>query len=297
MKLDYKVLWIEDDDEWIDASKDFLRDIIEDLGFRYLVEFRNGPDCSKEDFDDPSYDLILMDYELHLGINGIKLLDMIKELRVYTDILFYSGKEDQMRDAVRKKGNIDGIYMCNRKDVIDRAEELIEFALKKVLDTNNVRGIVMAEVSRLDSHMKDIIIKAHEDFFDEELKLQNKEKICGRLNGFLDQKVEEIKELSSDEGDSITEIISNFMFDSNKKARSLGWVVEKLKLNRGLSFISNEYTTEVLKKRNKLAHVEDDGSDCAGLSGKELLQIRLDLIKHSDNILKIHDEVFNEYDE
>ena len=78
MRLDYNILWFEDDTVSYNGKKEIVKAIVEDeLGF-YLPEPRreiNGDNIEDINYDD--YDLLLVDLNL-AGTRGTNLIDKIR---------------------------------------------------------------------------------------------------------------------------------------------------------------------------------------------------------------------------
>ena len=101
MKLKYKILWIENEQDWVDSIEDQIQEYLEDLGFTYDMKL-----ISKEEknIDYNDYDLILMDLNLADQPNGAELISKIRELGSYTDVVFYSSMGiDELREKGKEK--------------------------------------------------------------------------------------------------------------------------------------------------------------------------------------------------
>jgi CheY-like chemotaxis protein len=71
MRLDFNVLWVEDNQANVHAQRDRIQALIRKEGFRLRVEFAASVDEAKkllsEDIYGDHIDLILMDYDLGPG--------------------------------------------------------------------------------------------------------------------------------------------------------------------------------------------------------------------------------------
>ena len=85
MNLKYKILWIENEQDWVESIEDKILDYLNDLGFDFE---KNLISKEEKDFDYNYYDLILMDLNLADQPNGAELISKIRELGVYTDVVF-----------------------------------------------------------------------------------------------------------------------------------------------------------------------------------------------------------------
>lgn len=164
MKLDYSILWFEDKPDWLEPVQGILEIEMEDLGFRLFVDNQANGNNLAELVSNPKFDLILMDFDLQKtrgeDMNGDELIRQIRhDHGVLTEVVFYSvNKMDVLRDALHKSGTSDGVYYFSRdKDIAPNIQKIINTTIKKVMDTNNMRGLAMASVANCDRHVIDAI--------------------------------------------------------------------------------------------------------------------------------------------
>ena len=92
MKLDYKILWIEDDESFkISIKKDIEHHIL-DKGFNPIIETPNklsSENIKTENFKD--YDLMLIDFTLKslADQSGDIIIEKIRRKSIFTNIVFY----------------------------------------------------------------------------------------------------------------------------------------------------------------------------------------------------------------
>lgn len=163
MRLKYKILWIENEEDWVDSIYDQIQEHLSDLGFEFEKKLIAK---EEESVNYDEYDLILMDLNLAEQPNGAELIERIRNLNVFTDIVFYSSVGiDTLREKGREK-NLEGVYYSGRtpdSSFVRKVCQVIDSTIKKVQDLSNLRGLVMAEVSDLDSLMDEIIVKYYVD--------------------------------------------------------------------------------------------------------------------------------------
>jgi CheY-like chemotaxis protein len=158
MNLTYKILWFEDEKDFVDSYTPYLQGYIEELGFKFLQPHIEKDNSNSHKIDFSKYDLILMDYKLSDGDRGDVIINKIRELDIYTEIVFYSASEmKELRTAIHDK-ELDGVFCANRGEgFLPKVRDIIRLTLKKILDLNTMRGIVMAVVSDFDEKMLNII--------------------------------------------------------------------------------------------------------------------------------------------
>jgi CheY-like chemotaxis protein len=163
MKLVYKILWIDNEQDFFQNHEDIINEYLEDKGFvcditKYtsISEFEDKEISSEHQ---KSYDLFLIDLNLDNDDTGDQIINNIRE-NTLVDIIFYSTVLDSVRKSV-SKNNIEGVYITNRNkyDFEEKVTDVIDVTIRKVQDVNNLRGLIMAEVSELDRIKTDIIKK------------------------------------------------------------------------------------------------------------------------------------------
>lgn len=266
MNLKYRILWIENEEDWVESIEDQIQEYLEDYGFVYERKL-----IAKEesDINYNDYDLILMDLNLADQPNGAELISKIRDLGVYTDVVFYSASGiDELRAKGREK-ELEGVFYSGRTPdtaFVNRVKAVIDATLKKVQDLNNLRGLVMAEVSELDALMDKNILS----YFNTEERMAlfhqhitaNREKTLQKsLN--CNNKCE-----LSWRGKDIQEIVS--LLDSSQKARAIKIIIEQSRPDLySESNFYEEYNATIITPRNELAHCKSEIRD-----GQEILLTR-----------------------
>ncbi len=173
MKLDYSVLWIEDQLKGIKNFKTRLRIKFKKSGFNFHVHEMDSisSDEIKELGQTLStynpYDLIFFDFDLGESGSGV---DLARELRrhIFTDMIFYTGNSnDKLREELFKQ-RIDGVFIVNRGDFVNKSWEIIEDQIKKFCDINSIRGVILDEMSKIDIRMRQIFSNKYNDMDDQD---------------------------------------------------------------------------------------------------------------------------------
>lgn len=257
MKLEYKILWIDNDNKIYKDHQSIIEEHLTDLGFTPVIE--KGTDYQAFDKFESNlkqFDLFLLDYKLDGTQNGNEIIKNIRdEHSIYTDVIFYSTLPDEVRQRIYED-KLNGVYYTSRK--FDEFEEdvlsIIDVTIKKTQDVNNLRGLIMAEVAELD-RIKEKILKAYSE-----------KKKCGTIEKYIIEKLKKsyddnLKDIAKHTSSSLNDIFDKLYVDSDKKARAIKKVETK--------FDENSYRNNILKIRNKFAHVEEsDGFDAEGITCK-----------------------------
>lgn len=273
MKLKYRILWIENEQDWVESIEDQIQDYLEDMGFIYDMKLIGK---EEKNIAYNNFDLILMDLNLADQPNGAELISKIRDLGTYTDVVFYSSMGiDELR-AKGKEKELEGVYYSGRTpetSFVNKVKAVIDSTIKKVQDLDNVRGLVMAEVSELDVRMLSLIDIYYIQKGSEDKTKEFKKHLVNDV-----EKATKKKLISSENCDkqckhkwsnlTIQDIINDFEFDASRKARAIKLIIEteKIPYQAKNNNFYEDYLQDMLNMRNNLAHCVSSVKD-----GKEIL--------------------------
>lgn len=171
MKLKCEVLWFEDEEGWLKDTKEHLEDVFEHHGFELNVDSRAS--ISKRELGELAislgqynrYDIIIFDYDLAGSLKGS---DLAKSLRskIYTDMVFYSGKTVPELRMILHTNGIDGVFPVFRGSFTDDIELIFEDWMKRSSGINSVRGMILDEVSKMEKQLRRIcnsLVNKHDE--------------------------------------------------------------------------------------------------------------------------------------
>lgn len=297
MRLDFNVLWVENLPKNVQAQKERIEYLIRKDGFRLQVQFANSVEEAKKYLGDEIFgdhiDLILMDYDLGAGAKGDEGLAMVRNTFSYKDIIFYSAQAADLTAMVAAK-KLQGVFCSIRNDLPDTVEGVFQALVKKVLDIDHSRGIIMGATSDIDNIVNDCLrITCVEG--------------GGRLSSNAIQIItERTKEIRKRFEKDLAKIESVADIDSLLKLHFLYTSIDRLNLLRAAiqgggkheahCTDMQKYSKETIPKRNILAHVRvqrsgfsrklmsDDGKE---LTSEEMKELRQTLLEHQENFEKL----------
>ena len=266
MKITYSILWFDDTDEYYESlDLDGLKEKIESWGFDPIISLASDPDdfMSHAPFHD--IDLIVVDYNLEEYGHGEEFIKKIRDHDVYTEVIFYSANPAAQLWAAIKEKMLEGVFVANRGGEITKIEKVAEQSVRKMLDLENVRGIVMAEVGNID-HKLENIIHASITKLDDTEQSKIYEKYKARI---IDYSQSTIDKVASIDDRCMASLLS--YCDSNKKWNLFQSIAKKHPdIKHG---DIGDYASSILKPRNFLAHgvpmKQEDGSVLFSHNGNE----------------------------
>lgn len=161
MRMDFNILWVEDQQDLVQDQKERLERLVRGEGFRLQVKFVKSVDEAVASLGDDVYtdhvDLVLMDYELDGEKNGDEGLVEVRDLIPYRDVIFYSSRANELLKMVLDRG-VEGVFCSTRDDLPDTCFGVFEALIKKVVDIDHSRGIVMGTTSDIDHFVMDALV-------------------------------------------------------------------------------------------------------------------------------------------
>jgi len=153
MRLEFNILWVEDQPGAVKAQMDRIAVLLRKEGFKLQTQFATTLDEAKtflaSDIYGDHIDLVLMDYDFGAGPKGDDGLVEVRHKFQYKDIVFYSAQTSQLLEKVMSK-QLQGVFCSTRNDLPDSVYGVFENLVKKVLDIDHARGIVMGASSDID---------------------------------------------------------------------------------------------------------------------------------------------------
>jgi hypothetical protein len=267
MKLIYSILWFDNSQDFFDSLDcEELENAIKSWGFTPKIMFETDPDKFMSHSPFVDLDLIVVDYDLGENTDhGETFIRSVRDNNVLTEVVFYSSNASkELWNAIAEK-ELEGVYIANRNAVLPRIERVARQSVQKVLDLNNMRGMVMAEVGDIDLILDQVFATGWLS-----LTTQHQEEIIGK---FREKALEQIgQSRTSLETLNIGSQVSDILeaCDSNKRWQNFNRL--KRHIPRLKQCNPGDYPVEILAPRNFLAHGQarvEDGVHIFSYRGKE----------------------------
>ncbi|MGF7208797.1 CheY-like chemotaxis protein [Skermanella aerolata] len=296
MQLNYRILWFDDQLGNIKPFIDRISGIINRLGFEPQIDFREVVAGTGDPLVNlPSQnevDLVLMDWKLGGDIDGAILARRLRQSFCDTDIVFYSSEPAANLRKIIFDQSIDGVFCCNRTNLSDRANGIIQGQLRKILDLNHMRGIVMAATSDLDQGMIECLEVVQQVAYPSDARIYAGD-IARQVTASLRRKADEIEKLGTN--GRLEKLLHEPAFNAALRLTVLQKGIEKLSdrlVEPYLLESLDRYHTDVITPRNDFAHRKAELKDGRlALAGRDesfdqagMIALRLRLLSHSDNL-------------
>lgn len=249
MRLNFSVLWFDDNEDYFDSLDfDGLHQEILSWGFSPDIKCVTNPIEFKSHSPFAGFDLIVVDRNLEGYQDGQEFISELRDNAVYTEVIFYTaGNVTDLWNEIYQR-QLEGVFVSHRSDILSKISRIGFQSIRKVLDLENMRGIVMAEVGELD-HLLDSILEVgiatlntsqqneiFRRFYDAALKQNQQDK--ERLDTFI-------------ECPQVREMLS--LCDSNKRWQNFNRLWRQHEELRNRQRVG-DYESDILVPRNFLAH-------------------------------------------
>jgi hypothetical protein len=259
MRIDFNVLWVDDQPDRINAQIRAIERQMEAEGFNFNPTLCESPDeldgkIADEIFND-EIDLVLVDWDLGAKVQGQDVIEAIRERVPYKDVVFYSAQTpvSTLRQLAYEKG-IEGVYCASREELVAEVFGVFESLVKKVLDLDHARGIVMGSTSDID-HMVNECLSAMHQLLDEPGRQGMLDEALGRITeriAELTQKVDELKNAPT----MAALFEAHMIFTANDRLRILSRLLKKqFKKHVATRQSVVSYIEKVVPGRNDLGHL------------------------------------------
>jgi DNA-binding NarL/FixJ family response regulator len=298
MRLDYKILWIDDQPAHVKSFQERIERHIREQGFvldvQVVSKINDVDEAMGDHVHNDGVDLVLVDYDLGPGGGGEEALAAVRNRLRHKDILFYSASDPENLRQIAYQAKLDGIYFSTRVSLADDAISLINKTLHKVMDIDHMRGVVMAATSDIDVSIERSVLAMYGGL-DEAGRTTFKQKVVDTIRTKLLDWNNDLEKANKKPG-----------IEPIFKLRSICTAADRLNLLLGelerfstdgktLLETAKEYRDDMIPRRNKLAHlvvklvggqrvlVGNEGE----LDVEGMRELRCDLLVHRSNFDEI----------
>ncbi len=293
MRLDFNILWIDDQPKNIKSAQDSVSIRLGNEGFKLVahnaLNIEDALGYLKESVFLDEVDLVLVDYDLGGSYGDVALRD-IRDKLPYRDIIFYSAVAPTKLRKLAFDQNVEGVYCASREDLVDSVVGVFETLVKKIIDFDHSRGIILGATSGIDVIVHDCLLAINSA-----RNAQEKEELLAQAQARVRKIAEEyhiiIKKVLAKE--NVVDLLDErSALTADQKLRFL---IALLKKNKDLEPIRKElinYRDIIIPFRNILAHAkfELEGKVFTTNGGKNITS---EEIKNHRRELLSYRETFN----
>jgi hypothetical protein len=259
VRLDFNVLWVDDQPTSVAAQIKSIALKMADEGFefkpRQCTSIEEVETAISEDVFTDEVDLILVDWDLGNGAYGEDAIERIRESVQYKDVVFYSGQTPvvELRQKAYDK-QLEGVYCASRRGLVDEVVGVFESLIKKVLDLDHTRGIVMGATSDID-HMVNVCLTLAHSQLDDAGKASLIEEALERVANKVANITKQAEKLQTTP--TVEALFkAHMLFTSDDRLRLLARVLgmEAFAAHADSTKTITSYRTSVVHERNTLGH-------------------------------------------
>lgn len=289
MRLDFNVLWVDDQPKSVESVRNSVGLKLRKHGFN-LKDFpvSSADEASKKlgasVFAD-EMDLVLVDYDLgKKQTGGDRALKIVRRAIEHKDIIFYSALSVKALNELVYQEGVQGVFCCNRTELVETILGLFQSLTKKVLDLDHMRGIVMGATSDIDHVVLDSLVLLAKLLNHQQTKRWEK-----KATKRLDEKLQVLSaKVSSAEKKAVIELCADVdLLTSTDRLRLLVNALQFLGTDHDSHRADvSRYLQEVVPKRNKLGHAAmkfiNGERTLAALNETALLAMLPNLLEHRE---------------
>ena len=181
MRTNFNILWVEDQPGNVNAQLNGIKSRLNNEGFRLREVFANNAEEAhgyiSNDLYADNVDLILMDYNLgEDSSTGDEVIRRLRETLKYKEVIFYSARDvESLTDALQAH-HLEGVFCCHRSELPDTVVEIFNVLVKKTMDLNHSRGLILGMVCEIEELIKTAISEKFKS------SGEHKTKIIDRIN-------------------------------------------------------------------------------------------------------------------
>lgn len=259
MRLDFNVLWVDDQPDRVASQITAITKKMEQEGFEFRPTLCQSLDSVRDTISSHVFtdevDLILVDWDLGNGVQGQDAIAEIRGTVQYKDVVFYSAQPTvDLKKAVFDKG-LEGVYCASREQLVDEVMGVFDSLVKKVLDLDHTRGIVMGATSDIDYIVNECLVVVHEKLDD-----SGKAKMLGDALGYVKKRVDDLakKAQGLEAATTLAEYFeAHMILTANDRLRILAGLLKAsaFAAHSGYRPAILAYQREVVPDRNRLGHM------------------------------------------
>lgn len=265
MRLDFNVLWVDDQLDYVKAQSTPIAAHMADHGFEFKPTYCQTIEEVRARIQDNVFndevDLVLVDWDLGNDVWGQRVIDEIRDQIPYKDVVFYSAhtSSDELR-SLATTARVDGVFCTGRNELVDEVIDVFDSLVAKVLDLDHARGIVMGATSDIDHMVSECLRHANG-----KLDGDGKKKLIAQGIKFMDDRLKDLaKHVEKIRGTTeLGELLeAHLVFTAYDRLHMLSRVLQLdvFKDHAGARESVSIYMKTVVPDRNVLGHqVADPG--------------------------------------
>lgn len=207
MSLNYKIYWIDDDEDLPQSLREQLEIEFSDA-FVFDVEIDGDGENLENKLASEPIDLLILDWNINGEKNGLQLVEELRASGELTEIIFYS----QDADVIGQCRDLMGVHTCLKSDASDKIRLLINRFQERTKNVAIMRGMIISEAIDLENRLTDLIIAlfgTKSDLFKD--RILNKPildfgKKHAFLSGVLKDKITELRKIDKPDAEKITNL-------------------------------------------------------------------------------------------
>jgi hypothetical protein len=234
----FRIFWVDDTQSWVRSIKDQVEEVFTSHDFLPEIHCFEDAEDARSPILSAYADLILVDCNLPNNLRGEDFIKSLRLNRCFAHVLFYSQDAANLAALVSDK---HFLHISPRESIFGTLTEIADQAFRKYRHPAFMRGLLLSEFIDLENLMEDLIVQCFNpngDYFRETILNKGGESFSFSTK---------MKFISS--------LIKNAAIDTVPATRQA---------LDSINFTANGFTSNVIEKRNILAHAYPVYDDTSG---------------------------------
>lgn len=160
MTQTFTIIWVEDNPDAMTSQVEAIKEYLLEKNFEpNIVLDENGKELKDYLKKKQSIDLIVTDQNLTDKIDGLKILKLLKQKKLLTDVLFYTTQQGLTPDNVYNQHYGFVEFVKGKRAIVEPLKRLIDKSLRRYENIVFLRGIVISMIIDLELKVNEFFVK------------------------------------------------------------------------------------------------------------------------------------------
>lgn len=159
MNQTFTILWVEDRPKAMRGQIESIKKFLSEKEFEPNIIINETGTGIHDSMKKNDVDIVVTDKNLTESRNGMDVVNILREKKWITDVLFYSAKGLNMNEIHQQTDHYGFIEVVDGKEIVDALKMLIGKNIKRCNDIIFLRGMLISKVIDLELEINDFFCK------------------------------------------------------------------------------------------------------------------------------------------
>jgi len=165
MRQVFTILLVEDKPEAMKSQIEEIEEYLQDKDFKPDIIIDKTGAKTRETLVNNNVDIVVTDKNIVEETEGVEIksgmdvINLIKDIEKWTDVLFYSARGFDKNKVLGEMGNYGFVEIIEGKEIVDDLKKLIDKNLNRCQDIVYLRGMLLSKIIDLEQEVNDLFVK------------------------------------------------------------------------------------------------------------------------------------------